>query len=226
MLGVVIKTIIIYVFLLIIMRLMGKRELGQVQTFELVISMIIADIAAVPIYDDRIPVINSLVPVIVLFALHITIAKINLISLNLRKILCGTPQILIDRGKIDEKAIKKENMTVNELQERLREKDVFNLGDVEYAILETSGQISIVLKPEKRNVKVEDLNLKSEYEGIAYDLIIDGVIMHENLRKLGKDVRWLEKEVSKFGIKPKDALVVTINGDDTFFCQAKTKKQC
>ena len=221
MLGVVIKTIIIYVFLLIIMRLMGKRELGQVQTFELVISMIIADIAAVPIYDDKIPLINSLVPVTVLFALHITIAKMNMISLNLRKILCGKPQILIDRGKIDEKAIKKENMTVNELQERLREKDVFNLGDVEYAILETNGELSIIEKVEKRNIVTSDLNINPKYEGLSYDLVIDGKVLEENLIKVNKTYGWLKNEINKLGYKPEDALIVMINEAGEIYSQKK-----
>jgi uncharacterized membrane protein YcaP (DUF421 family) len=133
-------------------------------------------------------------------------------------------RILIEKGKIDEEALKKEFLTINELQERLREKDVFNLGEVEYVILETSGQISIVLKPDKRNIKMEDLNIKSEYEGVAFDLVIDGKVMHENLKKIGKDYKWLVNQTKEFGIRPEDALVVTINGDNSFYCQAKNKK--
>ena len=110
------------------------------------------------------------------------------------------------------------------MQERLREKDVFNLGEVEYVILETSGQISIVLKPDKRNIKMEDLNIKSEYEGVAFDLVIDGKVMHENLKKIGKDYKWLVNQTKEFGIRPEDALVVTINGDNSFYCQAKNNK--
>ena len=118
------------------------------------------------------------------------------------------------------------NHTINELQERLREKDVFNLGDVEYVILETSGQISVVPKPEKRALKIEDLNIKSEYEGLAFDLVLDGKVMSENLKLIGKDYRWLEKQTKEFGIKPEEALVVTINGDNSFYCQAKKRKKC
>ena len=115
-------------------------------------------------------------------------------------------------------------LPANELEERLRSNNIFNIGDVEYAILETSGQITVIPKPEKRNVVVKDFNLEPEYEGISYDLVIDGVIMKENLRKLGKDEKWLEKQVAKFKIKPKDALVVTIDGEGQFFCQAKERK--
>ena len=187
MLIVLLKTLIIFVYLLFILRLMGKREIGQLQTFELVISMIIADIAAVPIYDEKASLLNAIVSVGALFLFHMAISIINLNSIKGRELLCGRPSILINRGKIDENVLKKEFITINELQERLREKDVFNLGDVEYAILETSGQISIVLKPEKRNVKAEDFNINAEYEGIAYDLVIDGKVMYDNLRKIGKE---------------------------------------
>lgn len=224
MLMVLLKTLIIYAYLLLIMRLMGKREVGQLQTFELVVSMIIADVAAVPIYDEKASLFNVIISVGTLFLLHVIIAIINLKSVKGREILCGRPRILIEKGKIDEEALKKEFLTINELQERLREKDVFNLGEVEYVILETSGQISIVLKPDKRNIKMEDLNIKSEYEGVAFDLVIDGKVMHENLKKIGKDYKWLVNQTKEFGIRPEDALVVTINGDNSFYCQAKNKK--
>lgn len=224
MLMVLLKTFIIYAYLLLIMRLMGKREVGQLQTFELVVSMIIADVAAVPIYDEKASLLNVIISVGTLFLLHVIIAIINLKSVKGREILCGRPRILIEKGKIDEEALKKEFLTINELQERLREKDVFNLGEVEYVILETSGQISIVLKPDKRNIKMEDLNIKSEYEGVAFDLVIDGKVMHENLKKIGKDYKWLVNQTKEFGIRPEDALVVTINGDNSFYCQAKNKK--
>ena len=141
----------------------------------------------------------------------------------MRKIICGKPQILIYRGKIDEKALKEEKITVNELQERLRQKDVFSLADVEYAILETSGDISIIQKPEKRNTIPADFNITPEYEGIPYELVIDGKIMHKNLQLIGKDETWLKNEINKFNLKPKDALIVTYDGKGQIFCQAKNK---
>ena len=226
MLMVIVKTVIIYVFLLLIMRLLGKRELGQIQTFELVISMIIADTAAVPIYDENASLLNTLISVSILFLMHMIISFINMRSVKGREIFCGKPRILINKGRIEEEALKKESITINELQERLREKDVFNLGDVEYVILETSGQISVVPKPEKRALKIEVLNINSEYVGLAFDLVLDGKVMSENLKLIGKDYRWLEKQTKEFGIKPEEALVVTINGDNSFYCQAKKRKKC
>ena len=141
----------------------------------------------------------------------------------MRKIICGKPTILIYRGKIDEKALKKEKFTINELQERLRGNNVFNIGDVEYAILETSGQITVIQKPDKRTTIPADFDIMPEYEGIPYDLVIDGKIMHENLKAIGKDEIWLEREVKKFKIRPEEALVVTFDGKGQIFCQAKEK---
>ena len=106
--------------------------------------------------------------------MHLIISMINLKSNIAREIICGKPRILIYRGKIDEKALKKERFSINELQEKLRSKDVINLGDVEFAILETSGEITVVQKPNKRNAIPEDFGIMPEYEGIPYDLIVDG----------------------------------------------------
>ena len=144
--------------------------------------------------------------------------------MKFREFICGKPSILIYRGRIDEKVMKRENFTINELQERLRGNNIFDLGDVEYAILETSGQITVIPKPEKQNVTLEDLNIKAEYEGLPYDLVVDGVVQEENLQKISKSKEWLKKEVQKFNMKPEDALIVTINGKGDIFCQKKEKR--
>ena len=218
------RSIILYMIVLIVMRFMGKREIGQLQPFELAISIMIADLATIPMSEIGIPIFNGIIPILGLLLMHITISLINLKSIKAREIICGKPRILIYRGKIDEKALKKERFTINELQERLRGKDVFNLGDVEYAILETSGEVTIIQKPSKRNVIPEDLNIEPEYEGIPYDLVIDGKIMEKNLKAIGKDEKWLEKQVEKFHMRTKDALVVTIDGKNQIFCQRKENK--
>jgi len=224
MLIVFIRTIILYILVLAVMRFMGKREIGQLQPFELVISIMIADLASIPMSDVGVPIFNGIVPILSLLIMHLLISLANLKSINFRGVICGKPSILIYRGKIDEQKLKKERYTINELQERLRGKDVFNIGDVEYAILETSGEINVILKPEKRNPTLEDMNIKSEYDGISYDLVIYGVIQRENLSKINKDYKWLESQVSKFGFEPEQALVVTIDASGKIFCQKKEGK--
>lgn len=142
-------------------------------------------------------------------------------SITVREFICGKPRILIYRGKIDERALKKERFTVNELQERLRSNNIVNLSDVEYAILETSGQITVIPKPEKRALTPQDFNMDPEYEGIPYDLIVDGRIMEENLKKIGKDSKWLNKQLKEFKLKTDDVLIATIDGRGQFFCQGR-----
>ena len=218
------RAITLYVIVLIVMRLMGKREIGQLQPFELAIAIMIADLASIPMTSTGIPISNGIVPILGLLLMHLLISYINLKSIRIREIICGKPRILVFRGKIDEKALVKERITLNELQERLRSLNIVNLGDVEYAILETSGQMTVIPKPNKRSLIPEDLNINPEYEGIPYDLIIDGKIQTENLHKIGKNLAWLKKETDKLNLKPIEILIATIDGKGQFFFQRKEKK--
>ena len=225
MINTFVRVIILYILLLLVMRLMGKRELGQMQPFELVIAIMIADLASIPLSDTGIPLFDGIIPILALLVLQLIISLINLKSIWGRKIICGAPSILVYRGKIDEKIMRKEKFTINELQERLRENNIFSLADVEYAILETSGQVTVIQKPEKRNTIPEDFNILPEYEGIPYDLVIDGKVMHENLKAIGKDYKWLLKETEKFDLKPEDALVITYDAKEQIFWQKKDRRK-
>lgn len=207
------------------MRLMGKREIGQLQPFELAISIMIADLASIPMADTGIPISNGIIPILGLLVMHLLISLVNMKSMKARGILCGKPSILVYRGKVDEKVLKKERFTLNELQERLRGNGVVNLGDVEYAILETSGQVTVIQKPNKRTTIPEDFNIMPDYEGIPYDLVVDGKIMSKNLKEIGKDEKWLNKQLNKFNVKAQDALIVTYDGKGQIFCQAKEKNE-
>lgn len=215
------RAIILYIIVLIVMRLMGKREIGQLQPFELAISIMIADLATIPMAEPGIPILNGVVPILGLLLMHLVISVINLKSVKIRQIICGKPSILIYRGRIDEKEMRKERFTINELEERLRGNNIVNIGDIEYAILETSGQITVIQKPDKRNTIPADFNIMPDYEGISYDLVVDGKVMEENLSKVGKNYRWLENQLEPYKIKPEEALIVTIDGRGNFFCQEK-----
>ena len=213
MLIVFLRSIVLYIIVLIVMRLMGKREIGQLQPFELAIAIMIADLAAVPMAETGIPISNGIIPILGLLVMHLIISFLNLKSMKIREILCGKPAILIYRGKIDEK-----------VQERLRSSNVVNLGDVEYAILETSGQVTVIQKPDKRTTTPKDFNITPEYEGIPYDLVVDGKVMYKNLKTIGKDYNWLKKQVNKFNMEPEEALIVTFDGGSQMFCQKKLEK--
>ena len=219
------RTIIIYILVLIVMRFMGKREIGQMQPFELVISIMIADLASTPMSEIGIPILYGIIPIFGLLFMHVIISILNIKSVRIREIICGKPRILINRGRIDEKALIQENFTINELQERLRVNNVNNISEVEYAILETSGQISVVLKANKRPVTPEDMNLFVEDTKMSYDLIVDGRIMEENLNKHNKDKNWLKNELKKFKLIPETTLIFVLNEDGTYYCQKKLGKK-
>jgi len=225
MLLVFVRTIILYSIVLIVMRFMGKREIGQLQPFELAISIMIADLATLPMAETGIPISNGIIPILGLLVMHLLISMINMKSMRMREIICGKPSILIYRGRIDEQKLKKERFTINELEERLRGNNVNNIGDVEYAILETSGQVTVIQKPNKRVAIPEDLGIMPEYEGISYDLIIDGKVMKENLKKLEKDYNWLIKQLEPYNVAPEQVLIATIDGKGNFFCQEKEGKK-
>jgi len=217
------RTIFLYIVVLIVMRFMGKREIGQLQPFELAISIMIADLATIPMAETGIPITNGIIPILGLLVMHLLISVINLKSIRAREIICGKPSILICRGRIQEKNLKKERFTINELEERLRGVNIFDIGDVEYAILETSGQVSVIQKPNKRTTIPEDFGIEPPYEGISYDLIVDGKVMEENLKKLGKNYKWLVNQLKPYKMMPEEALIVTIDGKGNFFCQGKEK---
>ena len=220
------RSIIIYVIVLIVMRLMGKREIGQMQPFELAISIMIADLASIPMSDIGIPIFNGIIPILGLLVMHLIISVLNIKSSKIREIICGKPAILIYQGRIDELKMKKERFTLNELEEKLRSNNVMDIGDVEFAILETSGDISVIQKPNKRTTTPEDFNIMPDYEGISYNLVMDGKVMNENLKKIGKNYDWLKRQTQKFQMMPEEALIVTINGKGSMFCQKKlTEKE-
>ena len=224
MLLIFVRTVIIYILVLFVMRFMGKREIGQMQPFELVIAIMIADLASTPLSESGIPILYGIIPILGLLFIHIIISILNIKSIKAREIICGKPRLLVVNGKIDEMALIKENFTINELQERLRVNNISNLGDVEYAILETSGQISVILKSEKRTVTPEDLNIKLPETKIGYDLIIDGKIMYDNLRKINKNEEWLNEELLKYKVSPSRVLIFVQNGDGSFYFQKKSEK--
>lgn len=146
-----IRAIFLYIVVLVVMRLMGKREIGQLQPFELAISIMIADLASIPMTETGIPITRGIIPILGLLIMHLLISFINLKSVKAREIICGKPRILIYRGKIDEKALIKERFTINELEERLRGNNVASVGDVEYAILETSRRVNCNSKAKQEN---------------------------------------------------------------------------
>ena len=147
------RAIILYIVVLIVIRLMGKREIGQLQPVEFVITLMIANLATIPMSEIGVPILNGIIPITGLLVSHLVIAVLNLKFKKFRKLICGTPSILISKGKVNYKQLKVERFTLNDLKEKLREKDVFSITDVEYAVLETNGDVSVIKKSDKDTIR-------------------------------------------------------------------------
>lgn len=224
MLVVFIRTLILYVIVIIAMRIMGKRQIGQLQPFELAVAIMISDLASVPMQNTGIPLINGIIPILTMLAAQILISYISLKSIKARNIICGRPSTLISKGRINEQVFRNELYTFNDFLEQLRNKDIYNIADVEYAILESNGQLSVVPKASKKKLTPEDLNINGKYEAPAVDLIIDGDMLEENLKLIALDKPMLELELKKLGIRNvKDVLFASIDSNGKIFCQAKEK---
>ncbi|MBM7623864.1 YetF domain-containing protein [Sporohalobacter salinus] len=216
------RTIFIYIFTLIAVRLMGKREVGELTPFDLVISLMIAEVAAVVIEDHQAPMIHAIVPIITLSGLQILISFLSLKSEKMRQLLNGSPSILIKNGEIIEEKMKTSRYTIHDLMSQLRENGIFNIQDVEFAILETSGDLTVIPKSQKRGVTPEDLGIDTEYEGIPSILINDGKINYNNLNQVGMSKEWLLNEVEKQGIEDiEDVLLATLDTTGELYVTTK-----
>ncbi len=222
MILVIIRTLILYTTVVVLLRIMGKRQIGQLQPYELVVIIMISELAAIPMENTGIPIVNGLIPIFILFASEVTLSYIALKSERARGVICGKPSILIEKSQIMEDELRSLRYNINDLLEQLRLKDVTNITDVEYAILETSGQLSVILKSDKRPVQPKDLNISPPAEGLPSTLIMDGHVIHTNLTKVNKDISWLETELSKSGVKRfTDVLFASLDSQGQLYYQLK-----
>jgi uncharacterized membrane protein YcaP (DUF421 family) len=218
-----IRALLLYFTVVVVMRVMGKRQIGQLQPFELVIVVLIAELAGVPIGDTDLPLSNGIVGILTLMLAQLVLSYITLKSNKARRIICGTPTVLIDKGRIMEDEMRRSRYNINDLIEQLRLKNYPNIADVEYAILETDGQLSVIPKAVKQPITAEDLKIPVEYEGLPLTLIIDGHVITDNLNKIQKDRQWLLKHVQSAGCSGLDRiLLASIDSSGQLFIQTKS----
>jgi len=204
---------------------MGKRQMSQLQPFELVITIMISELAAVPMQDTGVPLINGIIPILTLLFMQILISLGTLKSNIVKKAVCGSPTILIDKGIILEDQLKKLRYTLNDLLEQLRIKGYFNITDIEYAILETDGDISVIPKSQKRPLTPTDMNIPTKYEGLPINLIIDGKINRDSFQKANIQFEWLLSILNQKGIKKvEDVFYAGITSDGNLFIQGRGGK--
>ena len=201
---------------------MGKRQIGELQPSELVVAIMISDLATVPVSDIAIPLLSGVIPIMTLIIFEVTISFLTLKSEKARNIITGKPTYLIKDGIIAEKQMRNMRYNIEDLLEELRLKDCPNVADVHTAILETNGELSVVLKSDKRSVTPNDLKIKPNQESVPLVLISDGKIRFEHLRDLNKDIKWLEKKLADRNIKStKDVFLFSIDSDGIITMQMK-----
>lgn len=208
MLVVFMRALILYTVVVIVMRIMGKQQVAQLQPYELAVALMIADLGAVPMQNTGIPLITGIVPILTLLMAQVLISYLSLKSELVRKLVCGTPSILISKGKINEKELFKERYNVNDLLEQLRSMGYYNIADVEFAILETNGTLSVIPKSDKRPMNPNDLNLKPQYEGLPVPVIIDGNVNEANMKEVNIDMDWLKSQLALFDVKSIDEVLL------------------
>ena len=226
MIIVVIRTLILYTLVIIALRMMGKREIGQLQPFELVVIIMISELAAIPSENVGIPLLSGIIPILVLLLASLTLSLISLKSERARAIISGTPSILIQRGQIIEEELKKNRYNLTDLLEELRIKNVPNISDVEFAVLETNGQLSVFPKSQKRPTIPEDFHITTKFEGLPISIIMDGNLNYRNLEQAKKDLKWLKKELKKQKVERiEDVFFASLDSSDTLFVQAKKQSR-
>ena len=185
------RTIVLYLIIIAGLRLMGKRQIGELEPSELVLSLIIADLAAVPMQDYGIPLLSGVVPILTLLALTMLVSMLTVKSLFFRTLICGRPSILVRQGAIDQREMRRNRLTVDELLEELRCQGCTDLTQVAYAILETNGQLSLLLQPAHRPPTARQHSLQAPPQGLPRIVISDGVVVEDALAALGRDRPWL-----------------------------------
>lgn len=206
-----IRTSVLYIFVIMIMRLMGKRQIGELQPTELVITLLLSEIIAIPMQDNDISLVSSIIPVLVLVGLEILISVISLKSVKFRSLMQGNSIIIIRDGKLDLQKIKELRFTIDDVLEALRQKNIFDISKVQYAVVETNGTISVMLKPQFEPVTRKDLSLEVEDSGIPCAVIVDGQIIETDFNSCNMTQKKLNKIIKKDKIDIEKTLLMTID---------------
>lgn len=223
----VIRTLILYGAVIISLRIMGKRQLGELQPSELVVAIMISDLASVPMQAIDIPILTGIIPVLTLIIAEVFMSYLSLKSRNMRNILTGKPSIIIYDGQIKEKELAKLRFNINDLLGELRLQGYYNISDVEVAVIETSGKLSVLPKDTARGVTVEDMAIENPLkEGLPCTLISDGVINRDEITRSGKNEKWLMTQLKEEGIdNVKQVFIASLDAENKLYIQKKETKK-
>ena len=211
MLTIFLRTVIIYIVLLITMRLMGKRQLGELEMSELVITFLLSEIASLPITNTEIPLSFSLIPIATLASFEIISSALALKFPKIKRLFSSCPSVVISKGKINRREMMKVRISMEELISQIRQNGIFDLDEVDYAILEENGKMSIIPKAHSRQPDFRSLGIKCDDSGVMHIVISDGALNHHSLNLLGLHPDWVTRKLSSLGLKQSDVLCMTVN---------------
>lgn len=211
------RTVVIYFFVLLVVRLMGKREVGQLSPFDLVVAIIMAELAAIPMEATDIPLWHGIVPVLTLGVLEVGFSYLALKNRKIRLLIDGKAQVIVKNGRLMTEEMRRSRYNLDDLLSQLREAGLADINDVEFAVLETSGKLTVLPRSQKRPVTPADLQLVTAYEGLPTILIMDGQVIKENLKKNGLNMEWLSSEMGKRGLAVEQVLLASLGTDGRLF---------
>lgn len=219
------RTIFLYLILILVVRLMGKRQIGEMEPAEFVVTMLIANLASIPMQDSGIPLLSGLVPILTVLGMQLILAVLSMRFIGIRQLLCGKPVILIHEGKIDQKNLSRARITLDELTEHLREHNVLDPGIVQYAILETNGQISVFPYPPYSPAPARDAGISVRQQSLPVTVISDGRLLAQNLPLTGKNRAWVEHILRQHQCTLQDTLLLTVDrSGSVYFVQREAGK--
>ena len=219
---VLIRTVVLYLFIVFGIRLLGKRQVGELEPAELTLALIIADLAAVPMQDNGIPLLAGLIPIVVLLCVATILSVLSARSIRFRALLCGRPSIVVQNGMVLEQELRKNRLTVDELMEEMRIKGYSDFREVKFAVLETGGQLSVLPYTAQKPVTAEQMDISTEEPGLPVILVSDGQVLGNNLQLRGYEENWLLKQLNQHGLKsPRQAFLLTVDETGRTYCVPK-----
>ena len=193
MINICFRTVVLYLLLIVVVRLLGKRQIGQLEPSEFVVTMLVANLASIPMEEPDKSLLHGVLPIVTILVLELLLSAVALRSIKLRKLLCGKPVILIENGNILQENLRKNRITLDELTGHLRSKDVLDIASVQYAILETDGNMSVFPYPAEKPASAKDAGIQARKQYLPLTVISDGRLLSDNLKKAGKDEAWLSR---------------------------------
>ncbi len=208
------RTAVLYLILIAVVRLMGKRQVGQMEPMEFVVTMLVANLAAVPMQDGGIPLLSGLVPIVTVLGVELVLSYLSMGSIRLRKLLCGKPVILMENGNILQDQLRRTGITLDELTSLLRQNRVLDPRTVQYAILETDGNLSVFPYPKESPASAKDAGIQASRQLLPITLVADGKLLRSNLAIAGKDRQWVEKTLAARQATLADTCLLTVDKND------------